>query len=133
QAGANAHTAGLSIPSIQRTGDTGPSWAWAAVQLPDGAVVTQLAASVYDESAVTDIKVALNRTPFDTPSSYISMATATSSGAPFYQTIATATITIPQIDHSAHFYYITIDFGTADTFHSVYAVRITYGIETPLP
>ncbi|MFG0284455.1 MAG: hypothetical protein ACF8R7_08550 [Phycisphaerales bacterium JB039] len=122
--------------ALSRTSELGGA-AVAPLHLPHGAVITELSAQVQD-SVTASLSVFLIRKPFNaTPelSSSETMAVVTSSGTSGGQVITTKTITAPTVDNFSNTYYLSASFIGADLAGQLdlYAVRITYTVETPLP
>lgn len=126
--------AGGTIPGLARSG-SGTAQAWAPVQLPHGAVVTEMAATMYDDSNA-NIEVRLHGTGFSSPGGpSVQMASILSVGATGFQQQSDATIDSPMIDNAANFYFLFCKFDAepADKALTLYAVRITYTVTAPLP
>ena len=111
---------------------TAPATFYAAVNLPHGAVVTELSAWLYDNEA-TDIPVTLYRMPADGLIIH-QMAYVTSSGASAgYRVFSDSTIVDSTIDNYNNAYVLQGMLISGDDNHRLGQVRITYTIDEPLP
>lgn len=96
-----------------------------AVNLPNGAIITQVTYYYYDGSAGSDSSVALRRNALGSGASYSDMANASSSGSGTYGSASDDSINDATIDNSALLYHLAITGANAIT-NAVQAVRITY-------
>lgn len=104
-----------------------------AVNLPDGAVVTQLRAVVKDGSEVRNITVTLERRENLYSGAIAIMASVTSSGSAGGQILTDATISSATIDNDTFTYYAMVDFVKDGDLVAFHGIRILYTITTPLP
>lgn len=106
----------------------------AQVTLPDGAVVTELAATMDDHSSGQNLLVTLRRVDFDSLGNN-TLAEVTSSGSAGQQTRTNTSINNATISNGTHSYFVNVSFpsGTAALGLRFYAVRITYEVTGVLP
>jgi len=114
------------------TSTAGTTYWYAPVNLPDGAVVTEFRAWVYDNHA-EDIMVQLSRSEATMGDTWL-MASVTSSGATFsYRAFSDSTIGSSTIDNQNNAYVLTGVLRSGNSYHRLGQVRITYNITEPLP
>ena len=101
------------------------------IELPDGAIVTQVDAFVIDNDANYDITVQLARGSH-TATGGIAMTNVTSAGQnAVVQNLSTSTVNSAVVDNSLYFYYLNFDTRQANTDMSLLSFRIYYTVNTP--
>jgi hypothetical protein len=104
-----------------------------AVNLPDGAVVTQFEASVTDTAVNQEVFVSLRRRDLTSFTSNVeTMAGVSSTGTAGGQVLTDSTISSATIDNGTYAYYAQVNWNKQSD-NSLAGVRITYTIATPLP
>jgi hypothetical protein len=103
----------------------------ATVNLPDGAVVTEVKWYIYD-NAMQDITCYLKYVALLTGTA-LDMASVTSAGTPGNTTLTDNTIANPTIDNTTFSYIIGAWLDTGDANHIFRNARIEYTIDKPLP
>jgi hypothetical protein len=98
----------------------------AQVNLPDGAIVTDLTAYVFDTNATYDLNVILTRQAVGTMT-INNMASVTSTGAPSVATYSTSSISNGTIDNSGYSYQVVFQ-SLANGGHAVFNVKISYTV-----
>ncbi len=112
-----------TTPSVSR-------W-YAPVNLPHGAVVTELRAWVMDNDASWDITVYLTR---QAEGSTAHMAVGDSTGASSsYQQLVDSSISYNPIDNQNYAYFVYAYLRSGNSAHKLNKVCITYTIDEPLP
>jgi hypothetical protein len=120
------------VPDIYTT-TVGETYWYAAVNLPHGAVITELTAWVLDNDSTWDVTVALYRQLTGT-TIFPSMTYATSTGqSSSYEALSDSTIVESTIDNENNAYMLYGILRSGDDNHRLGAVRITYTITEPLP
>lgn len=110
------------------SGSTG--W-YAPVNLPHGAVVTELRAWLYDASTTYNIEVNLMRQSITVVSQMARIRTSGSS--PSFVEYANSSIGVPTVDNRNYAYYVHAYMRSGDNTHRLNKVRITYTIDETLP
>jgi len=92
---------------------SGGGWFYANVQLPQGAVITKLRYTAWDNNAAGGqyTNALLRRIPHSDPASYYAMAEATTDGAPSsssYRIFTDTSITNPAVDNNANSYQVRV-------------------------
>ncbi|MFM9996911.1 MAG: hypothetical protein ACKVU4_14055 [Phycisphaerales bacterium] len=106
----------------------------AAVNLPDGAVVTQFRATVFDGAPAQNITVTLVRRNLDSFNSGLTtMASVTSTGSGGGQILTDSSIASATIDNDVFAYYAYVQWNKQGLDQTLDGVRVTYTIATPLP
>lgn len=102
--------------------------ATAPVQLPHGAVITQLRARVRDNQASGNQQIRLARfDPEGTDLGDETLAVVSTNGSiAGIQTLTDSSISFATIDNENYEYYLTFQSGTADGNQTIYGTRITY-------
>ena len=95
----------------------------APAYLPDGAIVTWVYASIYD-NADGDVTVNLQRVNRSTGATNAMASVSTSSNSTSIQQRYDSSISYPDIDYPDYAYYVTTCLDYAD--HRIYSVRIYY-------
>lgn len=114
------------------TTTAGATYWFAAVNLPHGAVVTELKAWVWDDDA-SEISVYLMRHEAGT-STVNQMSYVGSSGAsPSYRAFTDSTISYSIIDNQNYAYLVRAILRSGNSDHRLGQVQITYTIDEPLP
>ncbi|UCC45693.1 MAG: hypothetical protein JSU65_07170, partial [Candidatus Zixiibacteriota bacterium] len=117
-----------------RNATTGYWNLFAQVSLPDGASVTRVKATYYDNEASYFGKMELFKVYMVTGSE-IKMAEMQTSGTPGMTTISDASIVSESISNDGYNYYLisTMSFSTTNTNMRLYGAEIEYTITRPLP
>ena len=110
------------------TGGTGLGYANAPINLPDGAVITEVRAWIWDDSNTTPVRVRLHKQVFGTNADLLVATIESSSATAMASVQELATAPAETIDNSTYSYHL--DFtglqNSSDT--RLYAVRITYTV-----
>lgn len=112
--------------------------AYTGIELPHGAVVTRLSASVSDSQPSANVSINLLRKAFDsTPSNDVpqSLALATSNSSAGDQLPTDTSITLATIDAASFSYYLEVSSTAPNVGElgiSVYAVQVEYTTADPL-
>jgi hypothetical protein len=105
------------------------------VNLPNGAIVTELRLYYFDQSESRDVDAELRRTDF--LGNVDSMAAVSSTGTPGFQSAATAAITLNPINNASYAYTVNVYLnpGTNPDRLRLYGIRIgyTFGNASYLP
>ncbi|MEZ4960164.1 MAG: hypothetical protein R2830_10155 [Saprospiraceae bacterium] len=103
-------------------------YANAPVYLPDGAIVTEIKAWIYDNDATKLTRLRLERTPFGGGNIIIGTVETTDVFAS--TTVQELTTTVSEtVDNSAYSYYLRFTSGASNTEElRLYGVRITYTV-----
>jgi trimeric autotransporter adhesin len=118
---------GIPVSIYTTAGTLGSISAFTApITLPDGAVVTELRAYVFDSNVTYDVTVLLTRQDFGTLH-IDNMASVTSTGAPLETTYTTSSITNGTIDNSTYSYQLVFQ-SLANGNHALLQVRLAYTI-----
>jgi hypothetical protein len=126
---------------VSPTGITAEPWSssqfdyyMAPLTLPHGATITNITATVVDNSTVSNIRVDLSRTNiFD--ASVGTLATMQSAGnSAAVQTLSNSAIGTPVVDNLNHAYWVgAVLWSTNLGEAKLVAVRVTYTVSQPLP
>jgi hypothetical protein len=102
----------------------------APVNLPHGAVVTEMKCWVFDNDPSGGMAVTLRRVRLSDRVGW-NMAQVAPSDSPSVQELTDSSIDLSTIDNGSSIYYIT--WGATRNTHKLYGVRIAYTINKPLP
>jgi hypothetical protein len=119
------------IPILLRTtgGTAGNACSFnAPLALPEGAVVTSFAATVYDGDGSNDATIRLVRSSWSTPVGLTTMASIASSGSAGAATLTTSSITNATIDNTNYGYFVQFQTTEANGNLGLYNVRVTYTV-----
>lgn len=107
----------------------------ASVSFPDGAIVTNMIASVIDNNVSNDISVDLGRTNILTSGVGVMASAASGGNSTGVQIIGDSSIANSLVDNSQFVYWarVRMNGAASPNTHKLIGVRITYTISAPLP
>lgn len=111
---------------------------YAAVHLPNGAVVTAVRACILDSSVLTNVTVLLLRRTPDNSLAGGTMASMASTGSdPNIRTFSDTSISAATIDNDTYMYYLRADFPAGASLYidnpNLSGVKIEYTTDSPAP
>ena len=124
--GNDASSAYFSVPTGYWRGNSLPGGCLqAGVYLPQGALITSIYASMYDNDPAATVSVTLTRTSNTEIHQYSDIATlATSSNSTDMQTAGDTSIDHPVVDYPAYTYWVSTCLASVDT--RLYSVRVYF-------